>query len=434
MYRIDTANAAVAMPAPLGAGVMGYFQDTGPVTDLSADWFNMIQEELVYCLTMRGGTLDKADYHQLWDEVLLAEQVVKSAVADTGNVSTDVAMMVAAATTSRANGAASAAIATDQCQAGTAKSAILASAVVTATGTGSEQFAAASNTSAISGVAKTNQVILGSTHSSAVTETRGGVYNSRGSTASGDKSEVHASYDCAASNTQSMVAASDGSASACTASGPQSAVIASENACVASGEDAVTLASSQGCDAQGDQSAVVASTSACLATGGQAACLATSAGSVASGTPSACVATNEGRASAAETLSAAAVDNAVSGVRSAGIAGQGYELNDTDTIGGGFNAGALTPSGANQNLTWKIDASTGDAYLAGDLEVGGNVNTEAGATITLTGSTGAVLGALMRITAIKSGASRAAAGAAADEIWMAIGHATLIDRTLTIGG
>ncbi len=382
MYRIDTANAAVAMPAPLGAGVMGYFQDTGPVTDLSADWFNMIQEELVYCLTMRGGTLDKADYHQLWDEVLLAEQAIKSDAADTTAVTTDVTCVVMASNTSRAVGANAAVVASS----GASVASGAVSAVVGA-GTG-----------VASGI--TSAVV-------------GGGFN----TASGARAVVIGGTTNTASGNNSAVIASDGSGTLCEASGLQSAVVASEDDCEASGVDSLVAAcdgDGGSCTASGTQSAVIASTSVAglntLASGATSAIIASASAAsatVCAGVSSAIIASGNAETDGAhgyqailacdtadtdadDCLAAAANDVAVSGARSAVISGKGYELNDADTLGGGYNAGALTPSGANQNLTWKIDASTGDAYLAGDLEVGVNVNTEAGAKVVLDSTNGGI--------------------------------------------
>lgn len=40
---------------------------------------------------------------------------------------------------------------------------------------------------------------------------------------------------------------------------------------------------------------------------------------------------------------------------------------------------------------------------------------------------------VLKITTIKSGATQAAAGAAADELWKTLGHATLPDNVVLIG-
>lgn len=68
MYRIDTAGAVNALPAPAVVGVMGYFNPTaggGIGTVLSADWANTIQEELVAIVLAGGIALDKTNPHQV---------------------------------------------------------------------------------------------------------------------------------------------------------------------------------------------------------------------------------------------------------------------------------------------------------------------------------------------------------------------------------
>lgn len=59
MFRIDTATAADALPAPAAAGTPGYFTGGDPIhgvppTSISPDWLNGIQEELLAILTAAG--------------------------------------------------------------------------------------------------------------------------------------------------------------------------------------------------------------------------------------------------------------------------------------------------------------------------------------------------------------------------------------------
>ncbi len=66
MYRIDSANKAATLQVPAPAGGGGYFQDTGnPGTVLSADWANMIQEEIANVVTGAGLVLSKTTFNQL---------------------------------------------------------------------------------------------------------------------------------------------------------------------------------------------------------------------------------------------------------------------------------------------------------------------------------------------------------------------------------
>jgi hypothetical protein len=70
MFRIDNATAATSLPAPASAGTPGYF--TGgdassgvPATRLSADWANMVQEELAGIPEAAGVTLSKTVRNQV---------------------------------------------------------------------------------------------------------------------------------------------------------------------------------------------------------------------------------------------------------------------------------------------------------------------------------------------------------------------------------
>lgn len=70
MFRIDTPSAVGALPAPATAGTPGYFGRgnlaTGsPPTTLSADWANMVQEELMAVVTSAGLTPSKTNNAQL---------------------------------------------------------------------------------------------------------------------------------------------------------------------------------------------------------------------------------------------------------------------------------------------------------------------------------------------------------------------------------
>ncbi|WP_395391509.1 hypothetical protein WBP07_12745 [Novosphingobium sp. BL-8A] len=70
MFRIDNASAVSALPAALAAGTPGYFgrgdPSTGKIpTILTADWANMVQEELVAVIAAAGIALDKTNRAQL---------------------------------------------------------------------------------------------------------------------------------------------------------------------------------------------------------------------------------------------------------------------------------------------------------------------------------------------------------------------------------
>jgi hypothetical protein len=76
MFRIDQdgAVAVIPAPAPLGA-TPGFFTEGNPglgqpATQVTADWLNAVQEELIAVALMNGGALDKAVRTQLRDAIL----------------------------------------------------------------------------------------------------------------------------------------------------------------------------------------------------------------------------------------------------------------------------------------------------------------------------------------------------------------------------
>lgn len=71
MYRVDGSTAAAALPAPNAvSGTPGYFSDGDPATatpptTVTAEWLNMVQEEIVAVIAATGAGLSKADRGQL---------------------------------------------------------------------------------------------------------------------------------------------------------------------------------------------------------------------------------------------------------------------------------------------------------------------------------------------------------------------------------
>lgn len=70
MFRIDNASAVASLPAPQAAGTPGYFtrgdSTTGtPPSILSADWANMLQEELMAVVLAASLTPSKTNHAQL---------------------------------------------------------------------------------------------------------------------------------------------------------------------------------------------------------------------------------------------------------------------------------------------------------------------------------------------------------------------------------
>lgn len=66
-HKIDTPNAVETMPVAAAAGTGGWFADNNPlaITELDADWCNMVQGELMNIVTAFGGTLNKAQVNQI---------------------------------------------------------------------------------------------------------------------------------------------------------------------------------------------------------------------------------------------------------------------------------------------------------------------------------------------------------------------------------
>ena len=70
MQRIDVASAVTALPAPAAAGTPGYFTGGDPVggqaaTVLSADFMNMLQEELIAIVLAAALAPSKTNHGQL---------------------------------------------------------------------------------------------------------------------------------------------------------------------------------------------------------------------------------------------------------------------------------------------------------------------------------------------------------------------------------
>ena len=169
MHRIDGDDVAVALPAPQAVGgTVGYFAAEGvqPATQVTGDWLNAVQEEIVNVATMDGGSLDKTLRDQMktvlehvralrgasagalsgsspWTRALLAATTSDAEVANS---------LSAAALNCEAKSERSACIASDDCDAGDGtdtECATLASAASNATG--SQSAVVAGNASVASG-------------------------------------------------------------------------------------------------------------------------------------------------------------------------------------------------------------------------------------------------------------------------------------------
>ncbi|MCM2318049.1 MAG: hypothetical protein NDI93_01825 [Pseudomonas sp.] len=87
MFRVDHTSATASMPAPSPANNPGYFTEGNeaggvPATVVTADWANMVQEELINVVQAGGLTPAKSDFNQLLLAIqALIQQGQASAVA-----------------------------------------------------------------------------------------------------------------------------------------------------------------------------------------------------------------------------------------------------------------------------------------------------------------------------------------------------------------
>ena len=70
MFRVDHSSATASMPAPSQISSPGFFTEGNeaggvPATVVTADWANMVQEELVNVVQAGGQTPAKDQYNQL---------------------------------------------------------------------------------------------------------------------------------------------------------------------------------------------------------------------------------------------------------------------------------------------------------------------------------------------------------------------------------
>lgn len=354
MHRIDTPSNANSVPAPLPQGTPGYFKEPDPGqhngTEVSADWLNAVQEEIARVVEDLGGTLSKADNQQL--KALLGPLVkgIRAAASDTGTVSTTFLRALVASAACRATGLESACVASQD-----------------STVTGTRALVAGSVNSTCQGA---NSAILGSTNCTAE-DANDSVLGSYGCDVDGGKSAAVASTGCSVSGgTEKAAVASE----ACEVTGSHTACIAS-GSCDAGGPGKVEAATLASYDSQ--------------ATNDRSACVA-SYTSTASGAVSAVVAGDASTASGQRSTVQAALGGAASGGMSSVLASKNVELADDNSIGGGFNGSSITPNGTNQNLMWKINSVAGIGRFAGTVYVGGNVNTNSGYKVLISGATGAI--------------------------------------------
>jgi hypothetical protein len=89
MFRIDSAGAVIVRPTPAAVSTPGFFGEGTPgvsdATVVTADWLNMLQEELAYIVTTAGLSLNKADVHQVVPAIrALIAAACPASIADNG--------------------------------------------------------------------------------------------------------------------------------------------------------------------------------------------------------------------------------------------------------------------------------------------------------------------------------------------------------------
>lgn len=347
MFRIDAADTAPSKPTRGALGTPGHFKSGDPQngvlpTEVTAEWLEATQEELIALATLRGASLDKANDGQAADALFatraLAAPTDQSGATTAPNTPTLRASLGGGGsggnTQFKAGGGTSIDIAGDGNTLGGERSAMLGCDDSTAdpsTGDG-DNLGAVGVASRFADVGGSQSVVMAS----------------NGAKTRGAQTAVIASESAGADPV--LV---DGTAAAALAAGDSS----SASPPVVHGTRSAIIASDQGgvIDAAAHECAVIAS-KASRVTGarGQAAALS-------------CLETDVAGSIAAAVGSAHSL---VSG--SSVLLGSDYvELHTADCIGGGRDVGPLVPAGADQNLTWRMQCDDGELYLHGSAHAGG---------------------------------------------------------------
>lgn len=339
MHRIDGANVSGSLPTPAALNAPGYFTKGNPgggipATVITDDWLNMVQEELVAAAIVRGASLSKTTMNQL--AAVLIETLVVSAAAASGAVSGQ--------TTPRSRGS--------LCSAGTNIGATAGkAAAVGCDGVGLDGLTA--------GALGCDDSIVGQSGSVSC-----GAVAARESIIEGDQSAVVAAYGAEVTGQGSaVVATGDGTTDRHTVSGVNSAIVGGGNT---TDTDAIVNAGDRSIMAGVDNCKVGASASECA--------IVASKDCDISGTTTrtALIACSDVSTLGTADYSAALAcrHGAVSDEGALLVASFNAELSTPLSIGGGVSISPLTPSGANQNLTWRIESSSGDIYTDGTAGAG----------------------------------------------------------------
>ncbi len=339
MHRIDGANVSGSLPTPAALNAPGYFTKGNPgggvpATVITDDWLNMVQEELVAAAILRGAALSKTTMNQL--AAVLIETLVVSAAAASGAVSGQ--------TTPRSRGS--------LCSAGT-------NFAATAGKTATVGCDAVSLDGLTAGAVGCDDSIIGGSGAASC-----GGLAARDAIVEADQSAVVASFGAEISGQGSaVIATGDGTTDRHTVSGVNSAIVGGNNT---TDTDAIVNAGDRSIMAGVDNCNVGASASECA--------IVASKDCDISGTTTrtALIACSDVSTLGTADYSAAVAcrHGAVSDEGALLVASFNAELSTPLSIGGGVSISPLTPSGANQNLTWRIESASGDIYTDGTAGAG----------------------------------------------------------------
>lgn len=375
MQRIDGADVAGVLAAPSATVAPGYFTDgdpgTGvPATVITQDWLNTVQEELVAAIVLKGATLSKANLAQLAD-TLGAIRGVESAA---GGAPAQAAVETVHGKAWLASGG------VGGCDAGVnaQNAALLASADCTVDGASSATLASDDSTAdgaidsavvaARYGFASASQALVCASYLAEVTG-QGSAIIATGNGFGGF------SHNATGLNCAILASGDQTGLSPCQNDGDRSAIVAADACSIDATSSEAFIAAARRCDVDGVTAAIIATLDG-ITTADQTLIAASSEDG--SGVQpetradaSAVIASWGGKAFGSRSAAIGVEDVIANGNGSVVLASHGVELSTGNAVGGGVTAGALgAATGADRNLTWRIESLTGNIYTDGTAGAG----------------------------------------------------------------
>lgn len=338
MHRIDSEGAAVALPTPEAVGSpVGYFTEgnpgTGtPATVVSADWANAVQEELANAIEDSGVTLSKLDRTQL-SAIVNPCRALRSSATDTGESTNTQRRLVGASTLSRASGIGAV---------------VMGSSGIHVSGQYSLAAAVDGDTSELTG---DNSAIIAGNGGAGGIDASGTQAAAIGCDGGAAGLDVPGTNSAAAGVAQGSVGglrtfAGGSSNPAINANAANAAALASNDAEV-DGTNTLVGASSE-CVIEGacESAAILASDNCEIDAGAARAAIVGSTDCVVDGVMT-------------QTVLLGSENVEIAGAAAA------------PCVAGGYSATPLTPSGASQNLSWRLDSQTGVGHFNGGTMASG---------------------------------------------------------------